>query len=91
MTIEPIAAVAPLSVGRAASPPSFADALSAAVDGLASSLDKADALGAGVALGKSSIADAAIARAKADVTLEVAAVAAGRVTGAITTLLQTQI
>ena len=51
----------------------------------------ADALAATVASGKASIAEAAIARAKADVMLEVAAVAASRVSGSITTLLQTQV
>jgi flagellar hook-basal body complex protein FliE len=69
----------------------FADALGSAADALTTALSRADALASGVAAGKSNIADAAIARAKADVMLEVAAIAASRVSGAITTLLQTQV
>jgi len=69
---------------------SFADILGATADALTSALSRADAMASEVATGKGSIADAAIARAKADVMLEVAAVAASRVRGAISVLLQTQ-
>jgi flagellar hook-basal body complex protein FliE len=69
----------------------FADALGSAVDALTTALSRANALASEVAAGKSNIADAAIARAKADVMLEVAAIAASRVSGAISTLLQTQV
>lgn len=69
----------------------FAKALTSAVDGLSAALNRADALAAGAAAGKTSIADAAIARAKADVLLQIEAVAASRVSGAIATLLQTQV
>jgi flagellar hook-basal body complex protein FliE len=70
---------------------SFGDALGAAMNSLAGALTKADALAASVAAGKANIAEAAIARAKADVMLEVAAIAAARVSGAITALMQTQV
>ncbi len=70
---------------------SFGEALGSAVDSLAGALSKADALAASVASGKANIADAAITRAKADVMLEVAAITAARVSGAITALLQTQV
>jgi flagellar hook-basal body complex protein FliE len=69
---------------------SFADAMGAAADALTSALSRADTLAGEVASGKGSIADAAIARAKADVMLEVAAIAASRVSGTISVLLQTQ-
>lgn len=70
---------------------SFAAALSGALDRVAFALDRADGLAAGVSAGRASIADASIARAKADVLLEIAAVAASRVSAAVTTLLQTTV
>jgi len=70
---------------------SFADALGSAADAMTSALTRADALASAVAAGRASIADAAIARAKADVMLEVAAIAASRISGAMSTLLQTQV
>jgi flagellar hook-basal body complex protein FliE len=70
---------------------SFGDALGSAVDGLSHALARADALAASVASGKAAIAEASIARAKADVMLEVAAITAARVSGAISQLLQTQV
>ena len=89
--IEALPALA--NPASAASPgaPSFTEAMTAAVDGLANSVAHADNLAASVAAGNGGIAEAAIARAKADVMLEVAAVAASRVSGSITTLLQTQV
>lgn len=69
----------------------FTTALGDALDGLAASLSQADGLAAAFAVGKGNIAAAAIARAKADVALEIAAVAASRVTGAISVLMQTQV
>ena len=69
---------------------SFGDMLAAALDRTAVALDRADGGAAAVAAGSGSIADASIARARADVALEIAAVAASRVSGALNTLLQTQ-
>ena len=93
MQVEPLGSLHTLenAVLRGPQTTTFADALSSAADSLARSLERADALAAGVAMGKADIAEAAIARAKADVMLEVAAIAASRVSGAITTLLQTQV
>lgn len=71
--------------------PTFGEALGSAIDSLSSALGKADALAASVAQSKTSIADATVARAKADVMLEVAAITAAKVSGAITQLLQTQL
>lgn len=79
------------AVVRRGDSPSFGDALTSAIDGLAASLTNADALAGSVSAGKASIAEAAIARAKADVMLEVAAITAARVSGAISTLVQTQV
>ncbi len=89
--IEPVGALSALQESTAVRRVSADNTFAAVVDRVSASLDTADAMAAGLALGKSTIADAAIARAKADVALEVAAVAAGRITGAINTLLQTQI
>jgi flagellar hook-basal body complex protein FliE len=72
-------------------PQSFAQALGNAIDALSGSLDRADALSVSAASRPAEIADAAIARARADVMLEVAAVAAAKVSGAIGQLLQTQL
>lgn len=93
MQIQPITPLAAMPEFEASAPPkaSFADALGAAADTLASTLSRADELAGEVAGGKGSIAEASIARAKADIMLEVAAVAASRVSGAISTLLQTQV
>ncbi|PZR62683.1 MAG: hypothetical protein DLM53_04535 [Candidatus Eremiobacter antarcticus] len=76
---------------RSAETPSFSQTLAGALDGLGVITARADALGAGIAAGRSTIAQAAIARAKADVLLEVAAVAASRLSSDINTLMQTQI
>jgi flagellar hook-basal body complex protein FliE len=71
--------------------PSFTDALGRALDNLSGALSQADALAAGVAVNRAGVAQAAIARAKADTILEIAAIAAARVSGVITQLLQTQV
>lgn len=63
----------------------------ALLDGAFASLQHADEAAALMAAGHGSIASAAVARAKADVALEVAVIAASRVSGAIATLLQTQV
>ena len=93
MQIEPIAALRGMrdAVVRDERPASFGEALGSAIDGLSQSLQRADALAAAIPSGHASIADASIARAKADVALEVAAIAAARVSGAISQLLQTQV
>ncbi len=75
----------------AAPSPSFADALGRALDSLSGALSQADTLAAGVAVNRAEVAQAAIARAKADTILEIAAIAAARVSGVITQLLQTQV
>lgn len=92
MQIDPIPALGAMPEAAPHQPhgPSFADLMGATADALTGALSRADALASDVASGKGSIADAAIARAKADVMLEVAAVAASRVSGAISALLQTQ-
>lgn len=93
MTINPIPALEilqPAGESRGAGS-DFHAMLASALGDLSNALGHADALASAVALGSGGIADAAIARAKADVALEIAAVAASRVTGAITTLMQTQI
>lgn len=93
MQIEMISAIPALNdaVVRGPKNVSFADALGSAANAMTAALNRADALASAVAAGKAEIADAAIARAKADVMLEVAAIAASRVSGAISTLLQTQV
>jgi hypothetical protein len=51
----------------------------------------ADNMAAGLAAGHGDIAELAIARAKADIMLEMTAVAAARISGALNALLQTQL
>lgn len=89
--IAPLPAGAEVASAAAESRPSFAAALAGAVDLVAGALDRADGLAAGVSTGRASITDASVARAKADVLLEIAAVAASRVSGAVNTLLQTAV
>ena len=93
MQIEAVGAMPAMidAVLRSPKQASFADALGSAADEMTSALARADALASAVAAGKADIADAAIARAKADVMLEVAAIAASRISGAISSLLQTQV
>ena len=71
--------------------PSFSETLANALDSLSGALTKADALAAAVPEKKADIADASIARAKADVMLEVAAITASRISGAVSQLMQTQL
>lgn len=96
MNVQPIDAIGPLP---GADPPwtaapksgSFGDALSAAIGGTALALDRADNSAAGVAAGAGNIAEASIARAKADALLEIVSVTAAKVSAALNSLLQTQI
>lgn len=93
MRIDPIGALplAAVETTHRQTTSGFADAMGSAADALSGALGRADALAAAVASGKANIAEAAIARAKADVMLEVAAIAASRVSGAVATLMQTQV
>jgi len=93
MQIEPLLALGEqvTSTTLPANPTSFQNALGSAAEALNGALSHADTLAAGVASGTVSVADASIARAKADVMLEIAAVAASRVSTSIGTLLQTQV
>jgi flagellar hook-basal body complex protein FliE len=68
----------------------FASALAAMTDGAAAAVSAADQSAALLAAGHGDVAATAIARAKADVALEIASVAASRVSAALTALLQTQ-
>jgi len=70
---------------------SFGAALASAIDGAAMALERADGSAGAMAVGTGSVVDASIARAKADVALEVVSVAAARVSGALNSLLQTQV
>jgi flagellar hook-basal body complex protein FliE len=97
---EPVAAIETLGAATVTlqnallvkpSTQSFGETLASAVDSLSSALSNADALAVSAVAKKADIADAAIARAKADVMLEVAAIASAKVSGAIAQLLQTQL
>jgi len=88
--IPALEGLGPQNVARSDSN-AFGAMLGGALENLTQALNQADGLASAVALGKGGIADAAIARAKADVALEVAAVAAARITGAISVLMQTQV
>ena len=70
---------------------SFGAVLAAAIDGTAAALDRADARAGAMAVGSGGIMEASVARAKADVALEIASVAASRVSGALNGLMQTQV
>ncbi|MBV8172181.1 MAG: hypothetical protein JO219_09670 [Candidatus Eremiobacteraeota bacterium] len=72
-------------------PASAASSFAALLDGAVAALQRADVTAQQVALGQGSIADASVARAKADVALEVAAISAARVSAAVNALLQTQV
>lgn len=72
-------------------PSSFTDALATALGGAADALHGADVEAAVLAGGSGDVVSASIARAKADVALEVISVAASRVSGAVNSLLQTQV
>jgi|SRR5579864_6998163 len=81
---QPVGTIVPSSSG-------FGDVLIAALDSASSAIAGADARAAAVAAGSGSIADASIARAKADTALEIASVTASRVSAALNALLQTQV
>lgn len=72
-------------------PSSFTDALATALGSAADALHGADVEAAVLAGGGGDVVSASIARAKADVALEVISVAASRVSGAVNSLLQTQV
>lgn len=86
----PVVADSARGDGSSASGSSFAATLAAMTDGVAGAVGAADHSAAMLASGNGDVAAAAIARAKADVALEIASVAASRASSAITTLLQTQ-
>lgn len=92
--LDPIVAPAGLNTAYAGSATDggarFAAALVAMTDGVAGAVNAADSSAAMLAAGTGDVAAAAISRAKADVALEIASVAASRVSAAVTTLLQTQ-
>lgn len=96
-SIEPVAGLRPAILVEAqpqsltAPPAGGAQVFAAMLDGANAALERADVASSLLAAGKGSIAEAAILRAKADVALEIAAVAASRAGAAITTLLQTQV
>jgi flagellar hook-basal body complex protein FliE len=94
MNVTRIGELAPLdrSLGSSdqSNRPTFAQTLAAAVDGAAGAADRADMLAGAVALGSGSVVEASVARAKADVLLEIVSVAAARVGNALNSLLQTQ-
>jgi flagellar hook-basal body complex protein FliE len=81
-----LAVVAPRPAGG-----TFGAALADAIDGAAGAIDRADGLAGAVAIGGGDVVQASIARAKADVMLEVVAATASRVSGALNSLLQTQV
>ncbi|MFI5388999.1 MAG: flagellar hook-basal body complex protein FliE [Candidatus Eremiobacterales bacterium] len=83
-------AALPLSASTSA-PSSFRDALASALGGATDALHGADVEAAVLAGGGGDVVSASIARAKADVALEVISVAASRVSGAVNSLLQTQV
>jgi len=95
LDVKPVAALPALGAvasgdsrpGRA----SFGETLGAMLDDISHAIAGADALAGSLVVGRAGVADAAVARAKADTILEVAAIAASRASGAIATLLQTQV
>lgn len=92
--IEPIAPLRPaVLIEGASEAASIAPGRTFAMllDGANVALQRADVAAASLAAGTGSVAEAAVARAKADVELEVTAIAASRVSNAVATLLQTQV
>jgi len=69
----------------------FGASLAAALEQAANSVRGADSQAQALAAGQGDVVTTSIARAKADVALEIAAVAASRVSNAVSTLMQTQI
>ena len=93
MGIAPIAGLRPavlIETQPQLSEPSTGS-FAALLDGATVALQRADASAARLATSGGGVAEAAVARAKADVILEVAAIAASRVSNAISTILQTQV
>lgn len=86
-----VASASPAPSGPAGAARSFGAVLAAALNGADAGIRRADDAAALVAAGGDDIVGASIARAKADVALEVVSVTAARVSGAINTLLQTQV
>lgn len=76
--------------GNAGAGATFASMLTSMTDTAAGAVGAADQSAAMLAGGHGDVAATAIARAKADIALEIASVAASRVSSAITSLLQTQ-
>ena len=94
MNVDIVDGVAQAALPTSASPStpsSFGDVLASALGGAADSLHGADVEAAVLAGGGGDVVGASIARAKADVALEVISVAASRVSGAVNSLLQTQV
>jgi hypothetical protein len=91
--IAPLAPMRPAVLIETDQRPQFdrAQSFAALLDGAVGALRQADTAAQAVALGHGNIAEAAVARAKADVALEVAAITASRVSGAVNALLQTQV
>lgn len=84
-TFATASAVRPTALGA------FARTLAAALDGASDAIARADGKAGAVAAGSHDVAGAAIARAKADVALEIVSVAAARISGALNALSQTQV
>jgi flagellar hook-basal body complex protein FliE len=94
MNVQPVVTAERFSIAGPSSHPNgraFGDLLADALDGTAGAVAHADGLAGAVALGKGSVIDASVARAKADVLLEIVAVAASRISTAVNSLLQTQV
>lgn len=96
MNVQPVGSAGqpPHWEDRAARPgaqASFGDVLAAAVDGASAAVEQADARAGEIAAGSGNVVAASVARAKADVVLEIVSVAASRISGAINSLLQTQV
>lgn len=89
--VDGVAQGGALPAAPSASPTSFGAAFAAALGSAADALHGADAQAALVAAGSGDVVGASIARAKADVALEVVSVAASRVGAAVNSLLQTQV
>lgn len=68
----------------------FGKMLERALEGATTAVANADSRAASVAAGSGDVAGASLARAKADVLLEIVSVTASRVSAALNALLQTQ-
>jgi flagellar hook-basal body complex protein FliE len=88
----PALQASPAAGGRpAASETSFGSLLASMVDDATEALDRADGMAGAVAQGGGDVVAASVARAKADVILQAVAVTAARASGALNSLLQTQV